>query len=138
MSWRGRLPSCNSGFSETALWIQAKFYGKIQDTYSPCNWSFFFLFQNFQTFMIFFFMGLKFQNVTQIASVLFMSDRLSSPWGHSVHFAKCPSVKIFNRLLLPQLASNFNQILWKVWYSRENTSYYLLAVCQKYGTNTEP
>ncbi len=57
-----------------------------------------------------------------------MSHSLRSVWGHSVYFANCSMLKkIFKRLLLAQLSSNFNQTLSKVCYSGENTGRYVFS-----------
>ena len=62
-----RVP-INSGFSETAAWIQVKFQGKL-----PIRGP-----------------------MQCICRLLFMSDSLSSIQGHSVHFAKFPML-IFSK-----------------------------------------
>ena len=61
-----------------------------------------------------------------------ISESVSSVWGHSVHFANFSYfVKIFEKLVLRQLSSNFNQtILWKVQYSWGIHAITFLAVCQ--------
>ncbi len=56
-----------------------------------------------------------------ICRVLFIYNSLNSVWGNSVHFGKFADVKIFKRLLLFQFLFNFNQTLWKAWWSEGNT-----------------
>ncbi len=68
-----------------------------------------------------------------LCRVLFGSGRLSSVWGSIGALCKISDVKIFKRLLVPPFSSDFNQTLWKVWWSGEGgyRLLLLLAIRQK-------
>ena len=57
--------------------------------------------------------------------VLFRSDSEFS-LGSFGSLCKLSDVELFKRLPPPQFSFNFNQTLWKVWYSEGNTGYYFL------------
>ncbi len=71
-TWRRRptslRPSINSGFSETAAWIQAKFYGKLHTRHISRQFFFFWQFFTFEILTIFFFV---FVNMGQYGSKSF-------------------------------------------------------------------
>ena len=71
-----------------------------------------------------------------IYRVLFMSDSLSSVWGHSVHFI-CFQMLRFKRLPLPQFSSSFNQFYAKYGNHVGIQVITFLMICQIYDRSSQ-